>query len=69
MHKYTHEYKMVKPKGAPSPFPQYIGSRCATETCPDNRRPTVLAVVKSHNDETGDFFGTTGNTRVVKAGR
>lgn len=66
MHNYTHEYKMVKAKGARKPHPQYVGSRCSTETCPDNRRPTMLDVVKRHNDQTGDFFGTTGNTRTVR---
>lgn len=70
MHKYTHEYKMVNVKNDAGKVvgkrPAYVGSRCATPTCPDNRRPTTLDTVKRHNDDTHGFFGTTGNTRVVK---
>ena len=56
MHNYTHEYKSVtkKVKGKRVTFLSYLGSRCKTEGCPDQRKRAILDLVKRHNDETGE---------------
>lgn len=68
MHSYTHEYKFAQHKvnGEKVSFLLYLGSRCGTVTCPDSRKRAVFPVVKAHNDQTGQMFGTTGQTRIVQ---
>lgn len=70
MHDYTHEYKMVPVKRHGKTVgsrPAYLGSRCRHENCAHSRTRTVLDVVKAANERTHDFFGTTGQTAVVRA--
>lgn len=56
MHAYTHEYtrKSVKVDGGFIHVSRYLGSRCSTEGCPDNRHRQFLPLVKDHNDRTGE---------------
>jgi len=67
MHNYTHEYKRASKKvgNRKVTFLSYLGSRCSTEGCTDNRRPARLDTVQAHNDATGEMFSR-GSSRVVK---
>lgn len=67
MHNYTHEYKRASKKvgNKKVSFLAYLGSRCETKGCNDNRRPARLDLVQSHNDETGEMFSRK-NSRIVK---
>ena len=59
MHKFTHEYtrRLKKTKTGPRQVVTYVGSRCQTEGCLEQRHRAMLPHVAKHNATANATFG------------